>query len=243
MKPLKFRRIAVMLAAVFIVSGASGQKSDFHWQQLNEASNRLKGKLTGTVYTLNAKSNLNYFLQDEWVDGEIMLIDGDNFEGLRLRYNAFDDELVVYNNNLRNLFVADKKKVKSFTVKTPEGEQKYVKYVVDETVNDSRYFEMIHAGKQQLLAFHKVVEEQITPYTDKYGILKDIRFKRSISYFTFSAQTGFQKLIPRRSSLLKLFPEQKREVRRFLRKNRLAVYKEKDMIQAFILLDEAGFFD
>jgi len=47
----------------------------------------------------------------------------------------------------------------------------------------------------------------------------------------------------KRRWFVKLFPENKREVRRMFRRNNLRRFDEKEMIQAFELLDDAGFFN
>lgn len=234
--------ISAVAAVIFLISTAAAQKSEFHWQQLNENSNRLKGKLSGTVFVLSSKSNSSYFLQNEWTDGSITLEDGDVFDELKMRYNAFEDKLVVYNDNLRNLFVVDKGKVKSFTVKNPAGNQKFVKYYYDGFPKGDRYFEVLYSGGRDFLAFREIVEEKTRPFVDKFGIMKDTRFKGKTTYFMYSAGTGFQKIGLRRSSVLNVFPENKREIRRLLRRNKVNVFEEKGMIQAFKLLDGNGYF-
>jgi hypothetical protein len=59
------------------------------------------------------------FYKKDWVEGTITLKDGDVFEGVRMRYMAFGDELVAYNSNIHALFIVDKNTVKQFTIKTP----------------------------------------------------------------------------------------------------------------------------
>lgn len=44
------------------------------------------------------------------LDGTITLENNDVYQRLKLRFQAFNNELVVYNENLLNLFVVDKEK-------------------------------------------------------------------------------------------------------------------------------------
>lgn len=236
------KKIVFVIAGIFfIVLTAVAQKSEFHWEQLNEESNRLEGKLTGTVFVLSSKSNSGYFLQNDWADGSVMLEDNDVYDGLKLRYNAFEDKLVVYNNNLRNLFTVDKEKVKSFTVKSLDGEHKFARYFYDGYPAGDRYFEVLYNGERDFLAFRQIVEEKTRPFVDKFGIMKDTRFRKTTSYYIHSPETGFQKIRLKRRSILTLFPENKREIRRLLRRNRVNTFEEKGMIRAIKLLDENDF--
>lgn len=242
MKRTAIKILFVIAGSFFIFLTASAQKSEFHWEQLNENSNRFEGKLTGTVFVLSSKSNSNYFLQKDWADGSITLIDNDVFDGLKLRYNAFEDKLVVYNDNLRSLFTADKERVKSFTVKTSEGEHKFVKYYYNGFPKGDRYFEVLYSGGRDFLAFREIVEEKTRPFVDKFGIMKDTRFQGKTTYFMYSPKTGFQKIRLRRRSVLTVFPENKREIRRLLRRNKVNNFEEKGMIRTFELLDKNSYF-
>lgn len=221
----------------------SAQNFEFYWEQLNDSSNRLEGKLTGTVYVLTSKSNSNYFFHNDWLDGTITLEDGDVYEGLSLRLQAFDNELVVYNNNLRNLFVIDKEKVKSFTVQTPSGSQRFVKIYFDGYPRGNRYYEVLYDGRRKMLAYHEVLEEKTRPYIDQFGIMKDTNFRLNTIYFMHSPESGFERIRLRRRSLLANFSDDKREIRRLLRRNNVDVFEEKGMIRAFKLLDDSGYFN
>lgn len=234
--------LTVVFGATSSIHRAAAQKFEFHWEQLNNSSNRLEGKLTGTVYVLTSKSNSNYFFHNDWKEGTITLEDNDTFKGLKLRFQAFDNELVAYNNNLRNLFVVDKEKVKSFTVKTPEKNQKFVKYYFEGFPKGDRYFELLYEGGRELLAYHDVIEEKTRPYVDQFGIMKDSYFRLNTTYFMYSPETGFERIRLRRRSLLNHFSESKREIRRLLRRNNVDVFEEAGMIRAFGLLDEFGYF-
>jgi len=243
MKQALLKIVTAFLGMLFIASSAVAQNFEFHWKQLSESSNRLEGKLTGTIYVLTPKSNSNYFLHDDWFDGSITLEDEDVFEDLKLRYQAFDDELVVYNNNLRNLFVIDKEKVKSFTVKTSAKNQKFVKYFFEGYPKGDRYFEVLYDGQRKMLAYHEILEEKTRPYVDQFGIMKDTYFRLNTNYYMYSPEIGFQRIRLRRASLLNHFSENKREIRRMLRRYNVDVFEEEGMIRAFGILDESGYFN
>lgn len=233
----------LILTLVWAVA-IQAQDSVFNWEALGENSNRLEGKLTGLAYRIPPLANSAHFMQNRWVDGTILLEDGDLFENVRIRYLTFHDELVAYNPNLKQLFIVDKEKVKSFTFIYPEGTQTFTKLYFDAFVDAGyRYFDVKYQGSRWLVAFHYIYEEKTSVYRDAYGKLKDSRLKPKKTYFMyFPEEEQFRRVQEKRRWFVKLFPENKREVRRIFRRNNLRQFDEKGMIQAFSLLDENGFF-
>ena len=143
MKPGATKKIKLVLLIVTLAFAGLAQTSTLSWEALGENSNRLEGKLTGLTYRIPPLANSIHFLQDSWVEGNILLEDGDLFDDVRIRYNSFQDELVVYNPNLKQLFIVDKEKVNSFTFNYPQGQQKFVKLYFDAFVDAGfRFFDV-----------------------------------------------------------------------------------------------------
>lgn len=236
------KRIAhITLGLIWILSvpGAAQNYAVFPGDSLQEL-NRIDGKLTGVVYHINALANSNFFLQEDWISGIIELEDGVRFENVRIRYLARNDELVAYNNQLRTLFIVDKEKVKSFTMPTGKSNELFVKLYYDGFNPGERYFREIYNGAAQLLAFHFVDEVKISPFIDSQGIMRDAEYRFAQHYFLYNKKIGFVRLQQKRRSFLKIFPEQKKELRKLFRKNHLLVQNEHEMVLAVQLLEEAG---
>ncbi|MCA1761083.1 MAG: hypothetical protein LC658_15050 [Bacteroidales bacterium] len=245
MKPGAKKKIQLVLLFGTLAFAGLAQTSTLSWEALGENSNRMEGKLTGLAYRIPPLANSIHFLQDSWVEGNILLEDGDLFDNLRIRYLAFHDELVVYNPNLKQLFIVDKEKVNSFTFNYPQGEQKFVKLYFDAFVDAGyRYFDLKYQGSRWLVTFHYIYEEKTSVYRDAYGKLRDSRLQPKKTYFMyFPEEEQFRRVQSKRRWFIRFFPENKREVRRMFRKNNLRRFDEKEMIQAFELLDENGFFN
>lgn len=245
MRPGAGKKIQLIFLMVAWAFAGLAQTSLINWEALGDNSNRLEGKLTGLAYRIPPLGNNTHFLQDSWVDGEILLEDGDLFDSVKIRYLAIDDELVAYNPNLRQLFIVDKEKVNSFTFRYPTGQQKFVKLYFDSFIDaGNRYFDLKYEGTRWLVAFHYIYEEKTSVYRDAYGKLRDSRLKPKTNYFMyFPNEEQFRRVQNKRRWFVNLFPEKKREVRRIFRRNNLRRFDEKGMIQAFSLLDENGFFN
>jgi hypothetical protein len=238
------RFILIFLAGFIMMWSAIAQVPSFDWEALIEKSNRLEGKLTRIVYYLPVEVSSGHFLHDRFMEGDVLMEDGDLYNNLHLRYLAFGDQLAVYNSNLHQMFLVDKKKVSRFTIKNERGEQKFVKVTLNTGISgQERFFEIKYEGNRWFLVFHQIVEEKTGIYRNEHGKLRDTILKLRKTYFMYDPVTQkFRYLHNRSSSFVRLFPENKREVRRLFRRNRLYRFDELEMVQAFRILDEAGYF-
>jgi hypothetical protein len=240
------KKYMIILFILLLQWVASAQYSGLNNENLNHNSNRLQGKLTGQVYYLSLTSNANYFLQQDWVEGTITLKDGDVFEGLRMRYMAYGDELIAYNSNISALFIVDKNTVKQFTFKTllssgNFAERKFINLDSLDVFLDRTYFEELYSGTVKLLVFYQIEETKISPYVDRSGKMSDTEFKLKTIYYLLTDSIGLTRIQLKNRSLFTLYPENKKEIRRLLRQNRIAIVDEHSAIQVFKLLDENGY--
>jgi hypothetical protein len=242
---MRVQFILFLMAGYIMMFPVVAQVPSFDWQVLGENSNRLEGKLTGTIYHLPVEVSSRHFLHERFMDGEVLLEDGDLFKNLHLRYLAFGDQLAAYNSSLHQMFIVDKKKVSRFTVRNDQGEQNFIKVYLNTGFSGQvRYFEIKYEGKRWFMVFHQIVEEKTSIYRNEHGKLRDTVLKLRKTYFMYDPATEkFRYLSNSRSSFVRLFPEDKREVRRLFRRNRLYRFDELEMVHAFRILDEAGFFE
>ena len=98
-------------------------------------------------------------------------------------------------------------------------------------------------GTQWFLMGTYVYEQKVSPFTDNLGIMRDVEYHFRNDYFRYSNEEGYVKMGLRRSSVLASFPEHKKEIRKLLRKNRIASIDEAVMIHVFTLLDERGYLN
>jgi hypothetical protein len=229
----------VLFVALFL-NETSAQNSGFYWNNLNENSNRVNGKILGETFLINPTANRYFFLQEDWTIGKIITEDDDVYDNFRIRYLAFGDELIAYNTQIRTLFTVDKEIVKSFVFNDNLRERTFVKIYFDGINKGDKYFEQLYLGSRNLLAFHHVGEKKVVPYTDKSGVLRDTEFNMIVTYYVYTEKSGFEKINTKRRSILKVFPEKKKEIKKLFRQHKLFVNSEVALIQAFTLLDEAG---
>ena len=240
------RTYLFFLFAILLSVHVNGQDTGFYWVRLNETSNRLQGKMRGEYYYNSLIGNNYFFLHKEWYDANITLVDGDVFENVKVRYLAYGDELISYNENIRSYFYKiDKDIVKEFLLKEVlEGgkvvEHKFVKLFYDGLLKGDRYFEELYSGTRSLLVFHQIRGIKVRPFKDEAGIMRDTEYRMHKIYYIYSAYKGFSKIRNTRHSFLRNLPEYKKSIRKIFRQNRITLVDESSMIKAFMLLDEAS---
>lgn len=229
----------VFISIVLAGFSAVAQNTGLHWDNLNTGSNRLQGKIMGETYYVTSEANNYYFLHYDWLPGTLKMVDGDEYDDLFLRLDAYNDELVAYNNRIRALFVLEKELVKEFDITEGEKTMTFIKHFDDER-GKSRYFEELYSGSVELLVFHHVDEVKVSPYKDRLGVLRDTEFHLNKDYFIYSPENGFRKIKLNRRSFYKAFPENKREIKKNFRKNKVVTVEEYFVVQVVRWLDEAG---
>jgi hypothetical protein len=93
----------------------------------------------------------------------------------------------------------------------------------------------------KLFAFYQIEEIKVSPYNDNSGKIRDTEFRLKTIYYMLSSKLGLTRIQLKNRSLFTLYPENKKEIRRLLRKNRISIVDEHSAIQAFKLLDESGY--
>lgn len=232
------KKYIVCLFLLVLGCSVVAQELGFNVDRLVFESNRLEGKMMGEIFYITTLANNNFLYPFEWVNGEIILTDGDKYENVKLRYHAKNDELIAYNEKKRSLFVVEKAQVGSFVMLVDEKERKFVKRYPNGEDKKSKYFEDLYVGAQMFLGDTRVHEQKVSPYKDQQGIMRDIEYSFRSDYYRFSEKDGFHKMGINRRALLTAFPEHKKAIKKLLRKYNIFIDNEQAMVRAFSLLDE-----
>ncbi len=220
-----------------------GQSTGFYWDNLKQSSNRLEGKLTGELYYLNATEGKFYFYHKGWYNGTVVLIDGDVFKNMKLRYMAFGDKLIAYNDANKALFIVDQEIVDTFYIDSDQKKETFVRLNLDGSARGNRYFEVLYSGTRSLLVYRSIRENKTRPYKNELGILSDIEYVDDNVYYLYSEAAGFERLRAGRQTFYSLSPEHKKEVKRILRRNRISFKDEGSIVRSLTELDKAGIID
>ena len=232
---IKYTGVVLGMLFSFVVQA---QDLGIDTYNLNSESNNLDGKMVGEVLTLSAEANYYFLYPDDWVSGSIKFVNGNVFENLRLRYQAFDDELISYNDNGRFLFLVEKELVESFTFQDGSQTHNFIRLTKNNNQQTNMYLEELYKGPVSLMVNWYIYEQSVSPYKDRNGITRAVDYQLHKDYYLYTDQEGLTKTRLKKRALLIRFSENKKEIRKLLRKNNLHVSDELSMVKALQLLTE-----
>jgi hypothetical protein len=180
------------------------------------------------------------FWFDSWAAGTVILENDQQIENVQLKYNAYEDELIV--NKLNDgAYYLPKKSVKSFLLQdqTSKKNISFIKYIHPKKNTESQYYRVIFTGSINLVEYMKVVFEKAD---FEGGYSNDKRydeFKKYPGYYYYSKSLLIpQKLKLNPKAISRIFPAQRDRVKKYIIDNRLDCANEKDLRQIFEYYNE-----
>ena len=240
-------KVRLIIATSILLLGfatSEAQKKFVPEKQLTTESNSLNYKLPGKQYYNTYIPSGTIFLNNEWQDGYLILKNGDRYDNVSLKYNTFLDELIHINNRTVSMIMLDKNTIAEFGFYRKNSEpQSFTKMTFTKTPKGEYFFNTLYSGKLKLVVWYRSIEEQTTLYKDNYGKLQNTRFNLYTNYYIIFPGNDFERFRLKRRSFIDLFPDNKKDVRRILRKNHITFSYEEQTIQAVRLVEEALYSD
>jgi hypothetical protein len=238
-------KIKILIPLIFLITTSNAQEFHIPWRPFTTKANSLNRKLTGRKYFFNSTLKGTVYYNDNWLKGTIILENGDRHDSIYMKYNTFIEELIIFNERTGAIYILDKPVVSQFEIDKGNGSEKlFRKLYFDRFPRGDRYFNVLYPGdKLKLLLWHKTIVEKTNLYKDKNGLMRNSEFKMTLTYFILFPDIDLIKIFPNRRSFINLFPDQKKIVRRLLRRNRINLKREEDMIKAVSLMEEEFFTD
>ena len=211
--------ISVGICLLFIL-GAKAQEAHNPSIKLTPESNSINHKLPGLKYYIKPSYRGSEFLTKEWCTGDVVLENGDRYNNLTLRLNTYLDELIQYNERIGAIIMLDKSAISEFTINFEDGHTELFRKInSDKFSKGDKYFSVLHEGKMKVLLSYETIHKKTDMFADETGVLHDLEFVSSQYYYLVFPNGKIEKFTLQFRSFLEMFPEQKREIRRLLRKN------------------------
>lgn len=157
-----------------------------------------------------------YFSEQIWKKG-VIFFDGEKYENVVFNYNIYRDELIIFYLNEEGVkfFVLNKVLTERFEFIDSSEAKPYlfvnINYLgLKDTIN--QFMQLIYDGETGLFISHK----------------KHINISSAQEYFMYKRKCYLKKenhlyLFRNKSSLLSLLPERKKQLKEYIRKNRLKI--------------------
>jgi hypothetical protein len=174
------------------------------------------------------------FYTEKWLEGTIVLENNRTIEDVKLKYNMYEDELIMLQPKTGSVYV-DRDKVHSFILLNDAGETSlFKKYQHPGQPEQSQYFRALYQGKMSLWEHTKVIFEKAN-FQGGYSIDKKYdEFKQYPELFYISGNMSFPaKLKTGTQAFVKIFPDHQDQVREFIKHNMLDLRNQENLIVVF----------
>lgn len=183
------------------------------------------------------------FLTESWVVGKIELTNGMIIDSLKIKYSSYKDELIYHNDNIMTPIVIDKAILKGFSFVANDGQiRTFRKQYYENFERSDHFFEVLSLGDPDLLSFRKVYLNTTMPYKDGSGLVKNMAYENSYSYYFYDPQNGYTPIRPEKGTFLRKFDKESQiRIKKLLRKKKIRVNSEENFIKAWKAIEEEGF--
>jgi len=170
-----------------------------------------KVNVYGTLYHHPQRLEGTPYLKKDWSNGTITNFDGKVASPVQLKFNLLSNDLIYYNESIKQLFKVDKETLLSFTMNIEPHEiyffEKYTGKTIGYKLKPDDFIHVLYKGRFYFFVKHsaEISESNEVSSNDKV-------FPKNSYFIQFDGETNEIKL--KLKSVLKLFPEQKKEIKK-----------------------------
>ncbi len=219
----------VLLILMLFASGLLSAQDDYKSfiESAGENSALLKG-YTPILYRF-VHTGTYYAYEKTYLEGDV-LYNGKKYRGVKLNLNSHLDELIVWDEKNNRSIQLNKNYVDSFSI----GQRKFVNIRKrDESgLIIPGYYQLLY--NNSVLVYKRIIKVYNESVNQEYiasnrGIIK--KFVPSIKYFLKNQNGTF--IIRRKKDILNLYPDKKKEIRKYIRSN--GIYFNEDSMDISIV--------
>jgi hypothetical protein len=163
------------------------------------------------------------YLQPDWAAGSVKLRSGKTFDGMKLKYDQVEDELLFLSDGGKEMTFSEP--VAEFTI----GDKAFRRgYPAADGAPANAFYEVITEGKMALLkrTSKKVIEE---PAYNAATSVKSIRTNEN--YYLTATNLELTKIKKDKKSVLAALPDKKAELEDYIKDQRLDLRQEQDIVK------------
>lgn len=204
--------------------------------------------LTGEIYMPPSNLTANPYLTQDWVRGTISTNSGKCYANQLLKYNRLLDELFWLSPEKYQHIMLDKSKISSFSYVSASDTLIFEIIHVPDAITgktSSVFAQRIYEGSVHVFAIRSARLSSRTETVNLRGrsVQQQILQNRNDYFVYLPEQNRYVSLRLHKRSLIALFPAQEKEMKVFLRKNRLNIKREDQLLRAFRMIDDHGFLE
>jgi len=231
----------MLFLGIFTSNGQEFYKSV---NKISPEANSLNYKLTGKRHYIGSSYIGTPYLYDGWQLGSIQLENGDRYDSLFLNLNTLTEDLVWYNKRTGSLVELDKFIIDEFTFNDSKGNIRLFRKINnDKNLMGEHYYNILYDSEIKLWLWHKTIVAVTREYWDDRGNFLNSEYDSQEQFLIAFPDSSVVKIKNNRRSLIRLFPENKRLIRKLLVRNGIDFknISASEMVKAIELIDQEIF--
>ncbi len=232
--------IHVVVLAIILSLNISARNSCYEKTLLSVFEPRLSGE----IYTFTMRADGNYYLNENWLKGDVALISGETVHDKLLKYNIYLDELIWLSSKTYKPVKVDKKLVKEFTINLPDSREPVLfrNITIDVAFRDDPlniFAHKLYEGNISLVAQRRV-RQTGERFTSERGTHISVpRLEPDPVYYIIMPDNKAREVGRlNRRALYRIFPDYRSEIRTALRRENVWIRSENDLVRAVGIIDE-----
>lgn len=176
------------------------------------------------------------YLIDDWMIGNINLDDGKELKSVRFKLDIFVHRIIIYHENLNRMVLAEKKYIAEFSIQEGELEKRFKKIEkvgLRSKAYNGCYYEVL---TEDVISLYKLYYKDKIPARNLSEIYVE-EFTDETDYL-IAINNEYKNIRLSKAYFILNYPEYKVQIKKYIRKNRLKLRKEKDFIVAIDYLNE-----
>ena len=189
---------------------------------------------SGVEYKFDFGTETGMYLDEKWQPGEIVLTDGTVINDRLLRYNIYSRQMEFVDKN-DTMAIANTIDVKELKI----GDRKFImeSFVFDnEPVND--WVEVLVEGDYTLLLYRRIVYRYVESLTETNT--ENDRFFMTEKYYVRENNGEIKELPNTKRQVVKCLSEKNPGIDKFIRRNKIKLSKEADVIKLMEYCNKKG---
>ncbi|MBN2263347.1 MAG: hypothetical protein JW735_10560 [Prolixibacteraceae bacterium] len=208
----------------------------FGLQSLNTLGNNNgeKVNIVGILYNHPNNYEGSPYLFPDWKNGKVYLSNGQTAENLQLKFSILSGDLIFYHETLKKLFVVDPISINAFTIYNNTDSLFFKKYEGENLsyrLKNGDFVEMLYNGQIKFMLKHTANISVANELNSKDKIFPRKRYFIQIGENTFETKAKI-------NAVSKLFPESKKEIKRFVNEQHLKRKSLPDIVQLLKYIDK-----
>ena len=193
-------------------SSTPTKSAELHDQPQSDAAAR-------AVERSDPKTSRAAYFSDEWIDGQVTMEGGTEYENVPLKYNVYRNELITKDDSGNEQIIDD---VRSFTLGPPRLANlawfKRAKYLDNfDEVPDEQFVQVIYEGESWLVAVHRPQTPQADNETSNVDLPSDDpQTSATTQYYFISPKGKVSVFEPTREAALTLLKDKRETVADFI---------------------------